>query len=187
MITIECITDECGNQYLPHFVDTPLFAEEDLWSLTKRQEQLLMLYKAIADRENYWYTNKPTAFGNPEFSMASGIVTGMVAGLGWDYQEVDGWINLFHNYEKAMDCARILSLTKFPIAIIREPMQDAYGEWHLEQTHSFVKGECHYKDEYVKQCSLHAKFYLDAGEWLNPGDDVQINSDMEVCIGEEMG
>lgn len=93
---------------------------------------------------------------------------------------------LFHDYEKAMECARILSLTKFPIAIIREPMQDAYGEWHLEQTHSYVKGECHYKDEYVKQCSLHAKFYLDAGEWLNPGDDVQINSDMEVCIGEEM-
>lgn len=126
MVIIKCVTDESGNQYLPHFVDTPLFAEEDLCSLTKRQEQLLVLYKAIADRENYWYTNKPTAFGNPEFSMASGIVTGMVAGLGWDYQEVDGWI--------------IIKVKSRVVLKIQKP-QKSHGYWAAVKENSEVLAE----------------------------------------------
>ena len=42
--------------------------------------------------ENYWYFNTPTAFGNSEQSMNIGFVKGMIAGLGWNYFEVNNEI-----------------------------------------------------------------------------------------------
>lgn len=92
MVEINCITDDYGNEYLPYYADTVLFKDSDGTTLTKRQEQLIMLYNAIERSENYWHHNKPTAFGNPDHARAQGIVTGMIAGLGWSYQEVNGWI-----------------------------------------------------------------------------------------------
>lgn len=92
MIEIKCIIDDCGNEYLPDFTETELWSEENEFSLTKRREQLIMLYNSIIKVENYWYFNRPTAFGNPDYSMYVGTVNGMVAGLGWNYQEQDGWI-----------------------------------------------------------------------------------------------
>lgn len=92
MVEIKCITDDVGNELLPNFINTVLYKDEFESDLTKRQEQLIMLYIAITKVENYWYFNTPTAFGNPDFSMAKGIVSGMIAGLGWDYQEAEGWI-----------------------------------------------------------------------------------------------
>ena len=76
---------------------------------------------------------------------------------------------LFHDYEKAYNQAKALSLTGFPIAIIREP-RFRHGEWFLDQTHTFIKGKCSLEDDsfmYQKD-GLHAKFYTDAGKWLNP-------------------
>ena len=91
MIEIKCIVDECGNEYLPDITDTQLFIN-DLIGLTKRQEQMAKLYMAIVERENYWYSNKPTAFGNPDYSLYCGVVNGMIGGLDWDYSEENDWI-----------------------------------------------------------------------------------------------
>jgi hypothetical protein len=90
MIEIRCNTDDMGNEYLPDFTETELFVDE--FNMTKKQEQMIMLYNAIVRAENYWYLNTPTGFGNPDHSMHVGFVSGMVCGLGWDYQEVDGEI-----------------------------------------------------------------------------------------------
>ena len=92
MTEIKCIVDDCGNEYLPDFTETELWVGVDEFNLTKRQEQLIMLYIAITKVENYWYSNKPTAFGNPDYSMNVGMVNGMIAGLGWNYNEENGWI-----------------------------------------------------------------------------------------------
>ena len=92
MYEIKCIVDDFGDEYLPDFTETKLWAESDEFSLTKHQENTIMLYNSITKVENYWYLNKPTAFGNPDYSMYVGMVNGMIAGLGWDYQERDGWI-----------------------------------------------------------------------------------------------
>lgn len=74
---------------------------------------------------------------------------------------------LFQDYEEAYRHAKTLSLTCFPIAIIREPVKRD-GEWYLDQTHLFVKGTCHLDDDWtVHKDGLHAKFYTDAGRWLN--------------------
>lgn len=92
MTEIKCIVDDCGNEYLPDFTETELWAGKDICNLTKREGQLVMLYNSIVKAENYWYNNTPTAFGNPDYSMYVGTVNGMIAGLGWDYQDKDGWI-----------------------------------------------------------------------------------------------
>ena len=92
MVEIKCITDDFGNEFLPYFADTILFSEANAFDMTKRQEQIIMLYDAITKEQNYWYLNKPTAFGNPDYSMYQGIVRGMIAGMGFDYQEKDGWL-----------------------------------------------------------------------------------------------
>lgn len=55
MIEIKCIKDDMGNEYLPHFADTELYSEENVYNLSKRQEKLIMLYNAITNAENYWY------------------------------------------------------------------------------------------------------------------------------------
>ena len=44
---------------------------------TKSIELAIKLYMAVADRENYYQNNDPTAFGNPDYSVKSGIVTGI--------------------------------------------------------------------------------------------------------------
>lgn len=92
MTEIKCIVDDFGNEYLPDFTETELWIGIDEFNLTKRQEKLIMLYRAICNAENYFYSNKPTAFGNPDYSMYVGIVNGMICGLGWEYQEVNNWI-----------------------------------------------------------------------------------------------
>lgn len=92
MVEIKCFVDDFDNEYLPDFTETELWTKVDEFNLSKRQEQLIMLYNAISKVENYWYTNKPTAFGNPDYSMHVGTVNGMIAGLGWNYQEINGWI-----------------------------------------------------------------------------------------------
>lgn len=73
---------------------------------------------------------------------------------------------LFTDFERAMNQARVLSLTKFPLAIVYEPCQDRDGEWHLRMTYSYMSGKC-YMEENTKM-ELHAKFYTEAGQWLNP-------------------
>lgn len=72
---------------------------------------------------------------------------------------------LFDNFEKAMEKARVLSLSTFPLSIVYEPCIDKYGEWRLQKTYWYINGECSFEER--PRMELHAKFYTDAGEWLN--------------------
>lgn len=75
----------CGDiEFLPDLVDTPIWKKYSLdycSNPTKRNIQIAGLYKAIADRENYFQENTPTAFGNPEYNLHMGIVRGYVQAL----------------------------------------------------------------------------------------------------------
>lgn len=69
----------------------------------------------------------------------------------------------FDDFELAMEKARVLSISKFPIAIIMEPYEDEYGEWKMKRIFRFSQGKCKEDEEYL----LHAKFYTDVGDCLN--------------------
>lgn len=47
---------------------------------------------AVADRENYYQNNDPTAFGNHEYSVKSGIVTGICIAANISEETRDGRI-----------------------------------------------------------------------------------------------
>lgn len=69
----------------------------------------------------------------------------------------------FNDFEMAMEKARVLSISKFPVSIILEPYQDENGEWKMQRTFRYVEGRCHEDDKLL----LHVKFYTDAGNCLN--------------------
>lgn len=75
----------CGDiEMLPDLVDTPLWqaiSPEYCLNPTTRDRQIAGLYRAIADRENYFQENTPTAFGNPEYNLRMGIVRGYMQAL----------------------------------------------------------------------------------------------------------
>lgn len=75
---------------------------------------------------------------------------------------------LFTDLERALNHARVMSLSEFPLVIVYEPCQDKYSEWHLRKTYSYFSGKC-YLEENTKM-ELQAKFYIEAGQWLNPGE-----------------
>lgn len=66
-----------GIDYLPDIGETELCQYLEMGRPTKSIELVIKLYMAVADRENYYQNNDPTAFGNPEYSVRSGIVTGI--------------------------------------------------------------------------------------------------------------
>ncbi len=70
---------------------------------------------------------------------------------------------VFDDFEQAMNKARVLSLTEFPIVVVMEPDKDKNGEWMFIQTFIYIQGRCQEDDKKL----LHVKFYLDAGECLN--------------------
>lgn len=75
----------CGDiEMLPDLVDTPLWraiTPEYCSNSTKRDRQIAGLYRAIADRENYFQENTPTAFGNPEYSFKDGVADGYLRAM----------------------------------------------------------------------------------------------------------
>lgn len=75
----------CGDiEILPDLVDTPLWqtiSPEYCSNSTKRDRQIAGLYRAIANRENYFQENTPTAFGNPEYNLHMGVVRGYIQAL----------------------------------------------------------------------------------------------------------
>lgn len=46
----------------------------------------------VADRENYYQNNSPTAFGNPDYSVKKGIVTGIGIAANISEEAIDGRI-----------------------------------------------------------------------------------------------
>lgn len=79
---------------------------------------------------------------------------------------------LFTDYEKALNKARVLSLSEFPLVIIYEPCVDKDSEWHLRKTHSCMSGKIYLEED--SKMELHAKFYTDAGNWLNPDEPLAL-------------
>lgn len=75
---------------------------------------------------------------------------------------------LFTDFEKAAEKARILSISEFPLTVIYEPIIDKDGEWHLHKPYYYMDGKCYYEEH--PKMELHAKFYTDAGQWLNPNE-----------------
>lgn len=72
---------------------------------------------------------------------------------------------LYTDFEKAMGKARILSLAEFPLSVVYEPCVDKDGEWHLQETYLYMSGICEMIEH--PKMKLHAKFYTEAGKWLN--------------------
>lgn len=70
---------------------------------------------------------------------------------------------IFNDFAEAMEQAKLLSQTKFPVSIVLEPYLDEYGEWKMKRPFVFYTGECKEDDAFL----LHVKFYTDAGNCLN--------------------
>ena len=120
----------CGDiEILPDLVDTPLWEKiciEYCSNPTKRDRQIAGLYRAIADRENYFQENTPTAFGNPEYNLYMGIVRGYMQALELEETIENGQIVIRENGKKIL----IIDKVKKPIgyhqarAEIRELRKD---------------------------------------------------------------
>lgn len=101
MITINAITID-DIELLPDAVDTVLFKNFEQKN-TKMNRLYFNLYNAISKRENYYQLNSPTAFGNPDYSMICGIVSGLLLGNDLIEKETNGYIQIFHeNSTKAL-------------------------------------------------------------------------------------
>ena len=81
-----------GIDYLPDIGETELCQYIEMGRPTKSIELVIKLYMAVADRENYYQNNDPTAFGNPEYSVRSGIVTGICIAANISEETRDGRI-----------------------------------------------------------------------------------------------
>lgn len=71
-------------ELLPDIVDTPLWNNinpERIYNPKKSDRQIAYLYSAICKRENYYQEHTPTAFGNPQYSFCSGVVTGILQAM----------------------------------------------------------------------------------------------------------
>lgn len=68
---------------LPHITETSIWADYDCPAPSKSAARAVMLYMAVADRENYFQDHTPTPFGNPTHERYCGIVDGikMAAGI----------------------------------------------------------------------------------------------------------
>lgn len=80
-----------GVELLPDIVDTPLWALYDPDRnphLRPSERQLAGLYNALQKRENYFQENSPTAYGNPEYSLYCGVVSGFLQAMdAWESEE----------------------------------------------------------------------------------------------------
>ena len=94
MIIINAVTVD-DIELLPDVVDTVIFKNFEQKN-TKLNRFYFNLYNAISKRENYYQFNSPTAFGNPDYSMLCGIVSGLLLGNELVEKETNGYIQIFH-------------------------------------------------------------------------------------------
>lgn len=82
-----------GVDLLPEIVDTPLWPliDPDRNSHPKPTErQIAGLYNALQRRENYFQENTPTAYGNPEYNLYCGVVSGFLQAMdAYEHEEND--------------------------------------------------------------------------------------------------
>lgn len=81
-----------GIDNLPDIGETELCKYLEMGTPSKSIELVIKLYMAVADRENYYQNNSPTAFGNPDYSVKEGIVTGIGIAANISEEAIDGRI-----------------------------------------------------------------------------------------------
>ena len=81
MYYIKVISSD-GFEYLPHIADTALWEAYDANNGRVLGWQAAILYQAVMERENHYQYHTPPAFGDPEYSRKSGIVTGILMATG---------------------------------------------------------------------------------------------------------
>lgn len=79
-----------GNEWLPDIVDTPIWDDFDEIGAPKSMRVVAALYRAVAERDNYYQENAPTAFGDPEYKLAYGIAHGIMLAEEIEEIEADG-------------------------------------------------------------------------------------------------
>lgn len=62
-----------------------------------------LVYKAIAERENYYQENTPPAFGDPKYARLDGYMFGLVQGYGLHFTEDSNYIRIFKPKRKRKD------------------------------------------------------------------------------------
>lgn len=84
----KCVDGEI--EYLPDLIETSIFRDFDVYKAPRSVRLVAALYKAVADRENYFQTNTPTAFGDPEYKLAYGIAHGIMVAAEIEEHQRDG-------------------------------------------------------------------------------------------------
>lgn len=70
-----------GVELLPDITETPLWKDYDSFDCTPQHRRICVLYQLLAKRENYYQFYSPTAYGNPDYSMYCGEVSGFLNAL----------------------------------------------------------------------------------------------------------
>jgi len=101
MFEIKKVIDD-DTEILPDIVDTSLWEKANPFGANhdKKMDAIASLYNAIRERENYYQINTPTAFGDPRFGYFSGLVCGILQGLGMEEYLEDGKIIIKKNKRK---------------------------------------------------------------------------------------
>lgn len=105
-----------GVDLLPDIVDTPLRAliDPDRNPNPKPTErQIAGLYNALQKRENYFQENSPTAYGNPEYSLYCGVVSGFLQAMDAYEHEVNEQIIIRKGRKNLLVIDKIRRPTQF--------------------------------------------------------------------------
>lgn len=100
MYTITKIEDSV--ELLPDITNTSIWVDYDETECSELTKCIAMLYTAIAQRENYYQLNTPTAFGNPQYNYYCGVVNGILQARGMEEITSDGVIIIKKNNRKKL-------------------------------------------------------------------------------------
>lgn len=84
----------------------------DEWDTSPRYERVLAVYTAIQRLYNYYQTNTPTAFGNPEYSYLRGYLVGLLSGIHYNMEECDGKVTVTDKHGKKILIVEVPVKTK---------------------------------------------------------------------------
>lgn len=87
-------------ELLPDITDTPLWDKYDSLDCTQQHKRISVLYQLICKRDNYFQTNTPTPFGNPEYSLYQGQVVGFLQAMEWCEKIINDQIVIYKDNQK---------------------------------------------------------------------------------------
>ena len=70
------------------------------WDTSPQYERVLAVYTAIQRLYNYYQTNTPTAFGNPEYAYLRGYLVGLLSGIHYNIEESYGKVTVTDKHGK---------------------------------------------------------------------------------------